>query len=98
MPHIHHAKAERGKFCETIFPDPATKLWDGDKSVHLQHRIICCDCGLSHDMEFIVVETKKVRGVTKMIRMAPKRFTIQYRARRNEISTAQIRRKKQVKT
>lgn len=94
MPRTHHAKAERGKFCAPIFPDPREVLWGGPRA-HLQHRLVCCDCGLSHDMEFIIVETCTRGGKLKMLRLAPKKFAIQFRARRNERSTAQIRRKPQ---
>lgn len=94
MPKVHHAKAEHGKFCDPIFPDPRTRLWDGDKRVHLQHRLICCDCGLAHDMEFTIVETARRHGKLTMVKVAPKRFAIQFRARRNERSTAQVRKHK----
>lgn len=93
MPGVHHAKAERGQFCDTIFPDARERLWRGPK-VHLQHRLICCDCGLAHDMEFVIVEVAIRRGKLAMIRIAPKNLAIQFRARRNERSTAQIRRHK----
>lgn len=93
MPPVHHAKAERGKFCEPIFPEPRTRLWNGGR-VHLQHRLICCDCGLAHDFEFVIVETRTRNGRSKMVRVAPLKFAIQFRARRNERSTAQIRRHK----
>lgn len=96
MPRVHQATAERGQFCEPIFPEPRTRLWAG-QSVHLQHRLICCDCGLSHDMEFVVVRTRRKGGKTQMIAVAPSSFAIQFRARRNERSTAQIRRKRKRK-
>jgi hypothetical protein len=92
MPAVHHATAHRGEFCETIFPDPRVRLWTGDRRVHLQHRLICCDCGLAHDMEFLVVEVARSGKGLRMIRLAPKRYAVQFRARRNERSTAQVRR------
>ncbi len=96
MPRVHNAKAEKGEFCEPIFPNPQVRHWIGD--AHLQHRMICCDCGLSHDFEFIIVEViRKRTGATKMIRIAPKKYAIQFKVRRNDRSTSQIRRKKQVK-
>lgn len=96
MPRTHHAKAANGEFCAVIFPDPRVKLWKGPK-VHLQHRLICCDCGLSHDMEFIVVKTARRGGTVKNVGTAPLSYAIQFRARRNERSSAQVRRKPQAK-
>ncbi len=92
MPPVHHAKAEKGEFCDPIFPDPKTRLWKGGKHVHLQHRLICCDCGLSHDMEFQIVKVRTRNGKTMMVAVAPKSFAIQFRARRNERSSAAMRR------
>lgn len=99
MGRVTHAKAFAGEFCDPIFPDPRTVLW-GPRggAVHLQHRLICCDCGLAHDFEFAIVEVTKGRnGRLRVVKSAPKKFAIQFRARRNERSTAQIRRKPQVK-
>ncbi len=42
-----------------------------------RHRIICCDCGLAHDLEF------KIVGWAKQI--------VKFRAHKNMRSTAQIR-------
>lgn len=95
MPKTFHVKAQHGKFCEPIFPDPRERLWKGN--AHLQHRLICCDCGLSHDFDFIIVETIKRNGKLKTLKVAPKKYAIQFRARRNERSTAAIRRKPQKK-
>jgi hypothetical protein len=92
---VHQAKAFHGEFCEPIFPDPKERLWPGPSSVHLQHRLICCDCGLAHDFEFQIVEITRRNGRTVMTKVAPKRFALQFRARRNEKSTAQVRRKPQ---
>lgn len=92
---VHHAKAEHGQFCDTIFPDPRQRQWKGDPSVHLQHRIICCSCGLAHDFEFQIVETATRAGKLRLVKLAPKKYAIQFRVRRNERSTAQVRRKKQ---
>jgi hypothetical protein len=95
MPAVTHAKAERGKFCDVIFPNPRVRLWRGPRQVHLQHRLICCDCGLAHDFEFIIVKTTKTKnGGTRMVGYAPKGFSLQFRVRRNERSTAQVRRHK----
>lgn len=93
MPRTLHAIAPHGEFCDPIFPNPKVRLWDGDNKVHLQHRLICCDCGLSHDFEFQIVEVKSRGGKVRMVAVAPKSFAIQFRARRNERSSAAIRRK-----
>lgn len=86
--------AEPGKFSKPHFPHPATRLWAGDKRVHLQMREICCDCSLVHDVEYVIVETKRKRnGDVVVERVAPKRFALQFRVRRNERSTAARRRK-----
>jgi hypothetical protein len=91
MPASFFLKAEPGRFSDVMFPDRRTRLWEGAPS-HLQQRLICCDCGLSHDYEFVVVETVIHRGKVTMVRVAPKRFAIQWRGRRNERSTARNRR------
>jgi hypothetical protein len=57
--------------------------------------LICCDCGLAHDFEFQVVQVRKTKnGALRMTRVAPRSFTVQFRARRNERSTALVRRAK----
>lgn len=99
MSRVTHAQAPHGEFCDPIFPDPRQQLWAADPNVHLQHRLICCDCGLAHDMEFLIVETAPTpNGGLRAVKAAPAKYAIQFRARRNERSTAQIRRKPQAKT
>lgn len=44
------------------------------------YRFICCDCGLAHDLTFRV---PKVEG----------KYRVQFKARRNNRSTSQMRRK-----
>lgn len=90
--------AEPGEFSETVFAEPKERLWDGDSKVHLQHRMYCCDCGLAHDFEFVIVEARRRKNAPTMaVRIAPKKFAIQYRVKRNERATAQVRRKPHAK-
>lgn len=49
------------------------------------YRLTCCDCGLTHDMEFMV----RLAGG---IRMDNRRGQIKFRVRRNGRSTAAVRR------
>lgn len=86
MPRARRLAGNPNEFSEFVFPDPHAKLWDG-LPAHLQHRLICCDCGLAHDFEFVVVKLAKGRFSA----VAPKNYAIQFRVRRNERSTAQIR-------
>ena len=44
------------------------------------YRMICCDCGLSHEFQF------------RLIAYGDDKRKIQFRARRHERSTAQVRR------
>lgn len=46
--------------------------------IHRGYKIACCDCGLVHDMDFRIIKGRKV----------------QFRVRRNERSTAGMRRGK----
>ena len=45
-------------------------------------RIICCDCGLAHDVEFGLADDRENTG----------RLRTMFRTRRNNRSTAQVRR------
>lgn len=95
---IPHITAYRGKFCDKIFPDPHARMWNSDESVHQQLRLICCDCGLSHDIEFQVVQLVKNKGIFRPAALASKFYAVQLRLRRNDRSTAQVRRKRQKRT
>lgn len=58
-----------------------------------RYMMACCDCGLVHEMQFRVVE---ILGRThedgrKWVRVAPRRFQVQFRARRSEGYTQQQR-------
>jgi len=59
----------------------------------------CCDCGLVHDVEFRVIRiTKQFRdGGYEWEECDPKKFRVHFKARRNNRSTAAIRRGKQKK-
>ena len=54
----------------------------------------CCDCGLVHDIEFrvIVVGRQRRDRTYPVLKINPARCRIQFRARRNERSTGQMRR------
>ena len=57
------------------------------------YRLGCCDCGLVHDMEFRVVVVKRKRdGTYRTVKINPASCRVQFRARRNNRSTSQLRR------
>lgn len=57
------------------------------------YKMACCDCGLVHDMDFRVVKTKKLQdGSYEAEEIADDSFRVLIRAKRNNRSTAQIRR------
>jgi hypothetical protein len=61
------------------------------------YRMACCDCGLVHDMEFAVVKVQRVRRDGRWSHgrpLNPKKYRVLFRARRNNRSTAALRRKK----
>jgi len=59
------------------------------------YRMGCCDCGLVHDMEFrVVVVTRKRNGTYHTVKINPASCRVQFRARRNNRSTSQLRRGK----
>lgn len=60
------------------------------------YRLACCDCGLVHDMEFKALRrTGVVAGGTWLARpLDDDRYRIEFRARRNNRSTAGMRRKR----
>ena len=62
------------------------------------YRLACCDCGLVHDMEFKVVEKIKDNpdGTWEHGEpLDPAKYRVLFRARRNNRSTAAIRKKPQ---
>lgn len=60
------------------------------------YRMACCDCGLVHTMEFKVIRvTRKHRnGSYNYADLSAKKFRVMIRAKRNNRSTAAIRRGK----
>lgn len=58
------------------------------------YRMACCDCGLVHDMQFRAVRVKKFNDDGAWIGdwLDPNKYRIAFRARRNNRSTAQVRR------
>lgn len=70
--------------------------WSDWQAPHMaNYRMVCCDCGLSHTLEFKVLKT---RQAGKFISGSEQRgMRVLFRARRNNRSTAAIRRVKQVR-
>jgi hypothetical protein len=62
----------------TVWVQPATDP-DGEQ----RFRQVCCDCGLAHDLEFRIVEEPG------LLTDHPK---VEFRLKRNERATAQLRR------
>ena len=58
------------------------------------YRMGCCDCGLVHDMEFKVMRVTKRNedGSWEGEELDPAEFRVSMRAKRNNRSTAQVRR------
>lgn len=69
------------------------------KPIMSGYRLGCCDCRLVHDLEFMAVKiTKKnPNGTLEFHDLDPEKFQVQFRARRNNRSTSQIRRHQGVK-
>lgn len=60
------------------------------------YKIVCCDCGLAHDMEFQVVKAQpaKPNGTWDHGDPLGEQYRVLFRVARNERSTAAIRREK----
>jgi len=67
---------------------------DWQKPVMRGYRLGCCDCGLVHDIDFRVVRVvKRNRDGSKEVEVLPsKNYQVEFRVRRNNRSTGQIRR------
>jgi len=67
---------------------------DWQKPVMRGYRLGCCDCGLVHDFDFRVVWIRKRhRDAGKEVDVLPSRYyQVEFRVRRNQRSTGQIRR------
>lgn len=71
--------------------DWVTPIMDG-------YRMSCCDCGLVHDMQFTALRKKKdlPDGAWAATPLDIDRYRVQFRARRNNRSTAAVRREKRL--
>ena len=59
------------------------------------YKMGCCDCGLVHDLQFGVFTAKELGGgYHEIIQDSIKNGRVRFRARRNNRSTAQVRRHK----
>lgn len=60
------------------------------------YRMACCDCGLVHDMEFVVSKVSRTSkdGTFTATDIKSKLMRVRFRARRNNRSTAAVRRHK----
>jgi hypothetical protein len=58
------------------------------------YRMICCDCGLSHTMEFRTLKVVKHVSAGVFNSKRGKGHRVEFRVMRNERSTAAARRKK----
>jgi hypothetical protein len=58
-----------------------------------RYRMGCCDCGLVHDFEFKVIKTKDHKnGNFEQLEECGSEFRVIMKAKRNNRSTAQVRR------
>lgn len=59
------------------------------------YRFMCCDCGLVHDMQFKIGEIvdRKDGGWLYLEDVEDEDLVVQFRVRRNNRSTAQVRRR-----
>lgn len=60
------------------------------------YRMACCDCGLVHDLVFTAIKVVEDLGNGSFAYrdLDPKKYRVVFKARRNNRSTAAIRRKK----
>jgi hypothetical protein len=58
------------------------------------YKIACCDCGLVHDMQFqaMKVTSGSPKGEHRVRRLPASKFVVEFRVRRNNRSTGQLRR------
>ena len=61
------------------------------------YKMGCCDCGLVHDLEFRVVEVTKDLGdgYKEVIETDNQNLVVQFRTKRNNRSTGQLRRRRE---
>lgn len=67
---------------------------DWVQPIMIGYRMACCNCGLVHDMQFYVLRKSKdlPGGGWQAKRLDVERYRVEFRARRNNRSTAQTRR------
>lgn len=75
-------EAPNGEFSRDIYP------------IMRGYRIACCDCGLVHDVEYNVVKvTRRYKDGTFDVEVLdPAKYRVEFRVRRNNRSTAMVRR------
>jgi hypothetical protein len=63
------------------------------------YRLACCDCCLVHDMEFKVLKVTKQNpdGSWEAEEIDSEKYRVEFRARRNNRSTAQLRRQERAR-
>lgn len=67
--------------------------WSDWQSPIQGYKMACCDCGLSHDMEFRIIEVDYQDGPDWSGKDVPwGKYRVLIRARRNNRSTAALRR------
>jgi len=59
------------------------------------YKLACCDCSLVHDMEFSVLRVMRhlPDGTWEAETMNPEEYRVEFRCRRNNRSTGQMRRR-----
>ena len=84
MANFKKMHAKDGGWCDWVFP-----IMSG-------YKIACCDCGLVHDMEFVVAKVSRTTkaGTFTAQDITDKLMRVKFRARRNNRSTAAVRRHK----
>lgn len=81
---------------EQVTQETPESFSDWTQPIMEAYKMACCDCGLVHDMEFRVVRVVKDfgDGTKKIQAVENPKLTVQFRARRNNRSTGQVRRHK----
>ena len=81
MPRIKTHEAGEGGWSEWVYPTMTG------------YRMICCDCGLAHEMEFTALRVIVMDGEAWEGEELPTGdYRVQFRVRRHNRSTAQVRR------
>ncbi len=82
MPRMTKVHADEGEWSNWISPQ-----------MNQPYRMGCCDCGLVHDVSFRVKKLTKRVGKGLWQGKPVSGMKVQFRARKNNRSTAQLRRK-----